>query len=239
MGAGQSSRRATPPINRTVEEVYAELYRDEFFIDTWVVFESILFVLWLAMVYVTGFALYTVAPSVMISTGWAHTVSHQGWWCIIEFVVIMIGWRVSKFVLPPPGPGRLKFSLSRAKQWCVAHLVVLILGGIADIADIVLTGLEFGDAESTCYFSSWGFLLAFLIVLCLQLLVIKLPLAWFTLEYRRHLEAVRHTKDDGYSVKTQLFDVSPYESSATSAAAALERAKTPLLQQQQQMKKGK
>ena len=233
MGSTQS-RRSAPPINRSVYEVYAELYRDQNIIDTLVFVECILFALWLAMVYVTGFALYTIAPAVIMPTGWAHTVSHQGWWCIIEFAVIAVGLRCTKFVLPAPSTGsgsaRLKFSLGRAKTWCIAHLVVLILGAIADVADIVLTGLEFGDAESTCYFSSWGFLLAFLIVLCLQLVFVKIPLMYCVIEYRRHLVAVSITKDDGYSVKEQLFDVTPhYAASGESVAAARERLKTPLM----------
>jgi hypothetical protein len=228
MGSTQS-RRAAEGSPRDVSDVYKELHRDQLAIDTLVAIECIILALWMAMVYVTGFALYTVAPSVVVSSGWGHTVSHLGWWNIIEFVVIIFGLRSTKFVLAPSTAAggtegtRLKFALGRAKTWLVAHAVVLVLGAIADIVDIVLTGLEFGDAESTCFFSSWGFLLAFLIILCLQLLFVKLPLLWCVLEYRRHLNAASNNNS---TIKSQLFD--PVSTRYGS------QLKTPLLQQQQQ-----
>jgi len=226
-------------VNRSIHDVYTELYRDQFIIDVLVVVECILFALWQAMVYVPGFPIYTVAPSVVVSTGWGHTVSHLGCWAIIEFFVIAIGLRTSKFVLPPPpidaDSPRLRFSLGRAKTWCIAHFVALLLGAVADVADIVLTGLELGDAESTCYFDSKGFLIAFLIVLILQLVFVKVPLLYCVFEYRRHLVAVTSTTDgSASSIKKQLLDVTPsYTGSSTAAAEAVrERLRTPLLQQQ-------
>ena len=120
MGATQSRRSAQPPVSRSLVDVWREINRDETIIDLLVGIECILLALWMAMVYVNGFALYTVDPSVVSSTGWAHTVSHLGWWNIIYFVAIYFGLRNTKYVLPPPSPStgntpRLKLSVGRNK----------------------------------------------------------------------------------------------------------------------------
>lgn len=174
-------------MNKSEMDVYRTLTADRIAIVTLLTIESALFCLWQAMVYVTGFALYTIAPGVVQPTGWAHTVSHLGWWAIIEFVVITIGWAGNGYSLQQPRSKKLQLSMERAANWSLAHFIALIIAAGADITDIVLTGLEINDAESTFYVDSFGFLVAFLVVLILQLVFIKGALIWKQYEYRRHL----------------------------------------------------
>lgn len=190
-----------------LDDYYKHLECDRKRVVMMVSFEAVLFALWMAMVYVTGFALYTVDPSIVVSTGWAHAVSHLGWWNIIELVSVGVGlFSSAGYALASPRTSnRLQFSIDKSMMWCVIHFAVVCIAIVADVTHTVLTGLEMGDAESTFYVQSWGFLLAFLIILPLQILLIKVPLLYCIALFRSRLKA----SYDGNVKMIELFDVTP------------------------------
>lgn len=198
-------------------------------VDLLVVIETVLLGLWLMMALVPGFTLYTVDPSIVVSSGWAHSVSHIGWWAMIELIVVVIGHRSTKFKLQMPGTCRLQLGLEYAEQWLIFHGAAVILAGASDVVHIVLTGLEIGDHESTFYVQQWGWLVAFLIVLCLQLIFVKLPLLWCVFHYRQELKSTHEKHPSTIAV----FDVPPAENTldddGNPRVLAVLRNNTPLL----------
>lgn len=214
---------------RNARDVYQSITASKLGIDLLVIIESTLGLLWIAMVFVTGFALYTIDPAVTVSSGWAHSVSHLGWWFMIEFVVILIGQRSTSFTLQLPDSNRLQLSLVRAESWLIFHGAALVLAMVSDAVHIVFTGLEIRDHESTFYYDSYGWLIGFLCALILQLVFVKLPLLWCIVQYYKRLRSTHQEVPK----MTEMFQLAP------STAERDDRVNTPLLQEQQQRKRAK
>jgi hypothetical protein len=211
-------------------ETYRRINAAGLSVDLLVIIETVILGLWMMMALVPGFALYTVDPSIVLpSSGWAYSVSHIGWWAMIELIVVVIGHRSTKFKLQIPGSKRLQLGLEYAEQWLIFHAVALILAGASDVVHIVLTGLEIGARESTFYVQQGGWLITFLCALCIQLIFVKMPLLWCVYHYRKELTS-SHEK---HPPTLGVFETPPEENTLDEAGnarvLAVLRNNTPLL----------
>jgi len=153
-------------------------------IYTLLIIQLLVDVLWLALSYVNGFALYTVDPSIVVSSGWAHSVSHLGLWFALEFIAAWLGGQVTGF----PYERTPQKSAEGSLRFIIVYLIALGLSMIADIIHIILTGLEIGDKESTLYVQNFAFLVAFLVVYIVYLVLIKGWLFYRCVVYYRAIE---------------------------------------------------
>lgn len=169
---------------KSSDEAYTVLKNYQMGIYTLLIIQVLVDVLWITMAYVNGFALYTVDPSVVVSTGWAHAVSHLGLWFILEFLSAWLGAQVTWFSLET----RPEKSYAAALRFLIVYLIALGTSMVADIVHIVLTGLEVGDDESTFAVENWGFLIAFLVVYILYLVFIKAWLFYRSVVYYRAIQ---------------------------------------------------
>lgn len=176
------------PGKRDLEAIHTVIKSNSVGINTLLLLQFFVFCLWLGMSLVPGFALYVIDPSIVTPSGWAHSVSHLGWWIIIEAVVVYVGQRTTGFSLSyVPVRDKLQYSLISSHRWIIFHIIVLALAMVSDVTHIVLTGLEIRDAESTFYVQEYGFLIAFFSVLIAQLVLIKSMIMWRISVYYRNL----------------------------------------------------
>lgn len=172
------------PTPKTRDEAYTVLKNYQTGIYTLLIIQLLVVILWITMSYVNGFALYVVDPTVLISSGWAHSVSHLGLWFILELVAIWLGSQVIWFAMEM----KPEKSIESALRFLVVYLVAHVVSMVGDIIHIVLTGLEIGDQESTFYVQNWGFLIAFLVVHIIYFLLIKVWLIYRAVVYYKALE---------------------------------------------------
>lgn len=101
--------------------------------------ELILFMLWLALSFVPGFALYDGTP------GHAHPISHFGWWIIIEAAVIACGLLTYKYRLSASNlsaSAKFEFSITDARNYLVFYMVMLVFGIVSNCVHFALTLVE-------------------------------------------------------------------------------------------------
>lgn len=151
------------------------LRNDQTGINFLIIVHAFLFCLWLSLSMVSGFSIYVVDPIMLTSSGWAHSVSHIGWWAIIDFIVILISVKTPTFVLSASVGGRkLEYSVSKALDWIIFHAVCLCISVLADIVHIVLIILEITDNESVFVRGSFALLVCFLVGRIFEAAIIKL-----------------------------------------------------------------
>lgn len=209
----EARRKPTP---KTREEAYDVLKNYQTGLYTLLIIQLIIVILWTTLTYVNGFSLYIVDPSVIVSSGWAHSVSHMGLWFVLELIAIWLGGQITWFAMEMK-PAK---STESALRFIILYGVALVISMIGDIIHIVLTGLEVGDAESTFYVENWGFLIAFLSGYIVYLVVIKVWLLYRTVVYYKALEE--------YAGAELVFSFFPYPSSTTPATP--KDVETPLLE---------
>ena len=185
-------------------------------IYTLLIIQLLIDVLWITLSYVNGFALYTIDPSIVVSTGWAHSVSHLGLWFGLEFVAAWLGGQVTSF----PYERTTQKSTEGALRFIIVYLIAHGLSMVADIIHIVLTGLEIGDKESTLYVQNFAFLVAYLVVYIIYLVLIKGWLFYRCIVYYRAIEQ--------YTGTSLFFNFLP-----STAGAILEEGGAPDLEKQQ------
>lgn len=188
-------------------------------IYTLLIIQLLVDVLWITLSYVNGFSLYTVDPSILVSSGWAHSVSHLGLWFALEFIAAWLGGQVTGFSYERTTQKSAESSL----RFTIVYLIALGLSMVADIIHIILTGLEIGDKESTLYVQNFAFLIAFLVVYILYLVFVKGWLFYRCIVYYRAVE--------NFSGTSLLFNFLPGGSSTdeTTKGDDIEKARTPLL----------
>ncbi len=174
------------------QSTYGTLTQNKLQIDAMVMIQSVYFSLWLAMSLIGGFALYTIDATIVTPTGWAHAVSHIGWWAIIEYWLSCIGHRATGYLLSyPKSERKLELSGVSTVNYDTFYLGFIAIAVVADVVHIVLTFFEMRDMESTFSITNWGFLIAVFVVYIVQLVLIKLPLAWFVYVHRsNHKRAI-------------------------------------------------
>lgn len=215
---------------KTSEDAYTALKNFQTGIYTLMMVQVLVDILWIALTYVNGFALYVVDPSVVVSTGWAHSVSHMGLWFILEYLCAWTGGQVTGFSLET----RPEKSFAGALRFLIIYLIVLSVSMLGDIAHIVLTGLEIGDKESTFAVENWTFLVIFLVVYILYLVIIKVWIFYRCVVYYRAIQA--------YSGASLVFGLLPSGSSAplndgdVEAAGAASTIRTPMMEEYYKMK---
>lgn len=210
------ARKVPAPTNR--EGAFDVLKNYQMGIETLLILQLLVVSLWIILTYVNGFSLYIVDPSVIVSSGWAHSVSHMGLWFLLEYWVGWIGSRMTQFPMEKTTDKAVEGSIRRI----IIYMIVLVISMIADIIHIVLTGLEIGDAESTFYVENWGFLIAFLVVYILYLVFIKGWLLYRTVVFYRALE-------EYYGLRL-IFDFLSPTTSVARSRDDLETAGAPLLE---------
>lgn len=169
-------------------------------IYTVLVIQVLIAILWIILTFVNGFALYTVDPSVAVSSGWGHSISHMGFWFVLEFLVCWVGAQVTAFSMDKDKEKSIEASL----RFLIIYFIILAISMLADIAHIILTGFEIGSAESTFYVENFAFLVAFLVGHILYLVVIKVWLFYRTVVYYEALQEFSDVK--------MVFDFLPYTS---------------------------
>jgi hypothetical protein len=208
------------PVPKTKEEAYDVLKNYQTGIYTLLIIQLIIVILWVTLTYVNGFSLYLIDPTVLVSSGWAHSVSHMGLWFVLELIAVWLGAQVTWFSMEI----KPQKSTESALRFIVVYLVALVVSMIGDIIHIVLTGLEVGDAESTFYVENWGFLIAFLVGYIVYLVVVKTWLLYRCVVYYKALEE--------YAGLELVFSFFPYPSStAVGTAMRSTDVETPLLGQ--------
>lgn len=210
------ARKTPAPANKEVAFDVLKNYQTGIY--ALLVIQLLVVSLWIALTYVNGFSLYVVDPSVLVSSGWAHSVSHMGLWFLLEYWVGWIGSRITQFDMEKTKDKSVEGSVRRL----VIYMIVLVISMIADIIHIVLTGLEIGDAESVLYVENWGFLIAFLVGYILYLVFVKGWLLYRTVVYYRALQ-------EYYGLKLILAFLPLSSSSEGGGGRDLESTGTPLL----------
>ncbi len=186
--------------------IWAILTNNQIIIELLLAIQLIYICLWIALSFISGFALYTVDASVLSPTGWGHSISHFGWWLIIEVVLAWFLKGCTKFSLVPPNQkslDRLQMSAARARETLLFDGVFVFLTIWADIAHMILTAWEIGDNESTLALANMVFLCAYFGILIAYSIVIKPYLLWRIRVYYIHL---------GYICKgsaVEILDISP------------------------------
>jgi hypothetical protein len=186
---------------KTSDDAYTVLKNYQTGIYTLMLIQVLVDILWITLTFVNGFALYVVDPSVVVSTGWAHSLSHMGLWFVLEYLCAWLGGQVTGFALEK-SPEK---SFSGALRFLIVYMVVLSVSMLGDVAHIVLTGLEVGDKESTFAVENWTFLIIFLVVYILYLVIIKVWIFYRCVVYYRGLQE--------YSGASLVFNMVPSGSS--------------------------
>jgi len=195
-------------------------------IYTLLVIQVLIAILWIILSFVNGFALYTVDPSVIQSSGWGHSISHIGFWFVLEFLVCWVGSQVTAFSMEKNQEKSVEGSL----RFLIIYFIILGISMVADATHIILTGLEIGSAESTFYVENFAFLVAFLVGYILYLVIIKVWLFYRTVVYYQALQDYTGVKMIfDFVVITKSKDLENGNDSSSPTANASIR--TPLLDQ--------
>lgn len=219
------SRYAGGPV-KSSDDAYTVLTNYRTGIYTLMIAQVLVDILWITLTYVNGFALYVVDPSVAVSTGWAHSVSHMGLWFVLEYLCAWVGGQVTGFSLET----RPEKSYAGALRFLIVYLVVLGVSMLGDIAHVVLTGLEIGDKESTFAVENWTFLIVFLVVYILYLVIIKVWIFYRCVVYYRAIQE--------YSGARLIFNMVPTAGTPDVESALLAPSvRTPMMEEYYNSKK--
>lgn len=144
----------------TTEQITELLRLNASGIITTVVFQALIFMLWLLGDLVKGFVLYDGAG------GNVSAYTHGGWWRIVEAVVILVGSVIPYFGLNySTETGTIERSVSRTSQWIIFYYVVACIGAASNAAHFVLSVFEWSNCDSTlCTSYIWAlWILAFML----------------------------------------------------------------------------
>lgn len=164
--------------------------------------QSLLAALWLMLSFVFGFVLYDGAP------GHPHAVNHTGFWLLIEVLVIVIGIVAGYFTLKADkSEMRLELHVQRTRNWLLFYLVMLVVAIIANAVHAALTIVESTHCSSSfcrgfnvvdpanaallaAPASISGFMVAFIVLLFVDVCLVQVVLLYRTYVYRRDLMAL-------------------------------------------------
>jgi hypothetical protein len=102
---------------------------------------------------IPGFALYNG------TAGPANAVTHFGWWSLIEFLVILVGFRSTMFQLSVPGNvNKLEFPARQAAEFNNFYLFVLLIGLISNAVQFGLSinELAYGSGQLASEYLGFG-----------------------------------------------------------------------------------
>ena len=211
--------------NLSVEDVHDMLCNNQLGIDTLWFMECILFSVWLFYSLVPGFSLYNG------TVGTANPVSHYAWWAWIEFVVLMIGARMTSFHLSMPSRGnRLEYPVRRAVIKATIYMVALVIGIVSNTIHFALTIVETSFCTSTFCTDEYGFLIVFIVMLGVLVFPLQFWLLFRVYVYQQHLSIA-------VQVARTIFDMTPSDVPTTTNSKI--DSKTPLLEVVMQNRGGK
>jgi len=147
------------------EEVYVLLKQNQTGIDSLILMQLLLLVLWMITTLVPGFALYDGPP------GEVSAVSHISWWAAIEIIIIYIGAKATTFGLHYSRDGQIEKGADRSLSYLWFYRFVLFIGAAANVTHGVLSILELSACNTTFCTNHQGFLIAFVAGLFLLVLI--------------------------------------------------------------------
>jgi len=178
-GGTQSKERFK---NWTLEEVYYCLIYNQVAIDTLIFLQIILFAVWQMLALIPGFALYS-GPD-----GTVNSVTHFGWWSLIEAVVIIVGVRSTMFNLSlPDNLNKCEFPVKATQQYLFFYMFILVIGTASNLIHLVLTVIELSYGKSKLATDYLGFGIYFGCQLTLAI-IFSLWIIQRVYVYSRHLE---------------------------------------------------
>ncbi len=166
--------------------IWVILTNNQISIDVLLSLQITLLLLWIAMCYLHGFALYEVDTTILQPTGWGHSVSNLGWWLMIE---VFLSWFLrgnTKFNLAPPN-GKMQLSAADARTCLLFGMCFAALTFISNLGHVITLAFELHDAESTFTIHNQAFLIIFLIGMALYATVFKVALVLSMRVYYKHL----------------------------------------------------
>ncbi len=137
----------------TVEQTYFVLLWNQTSIDTLIFIQAIFFAVWQMLSLIPGFALYNG------TAGPANAVTHFGWWSLIEFLVILVGFRSTMFQLSVPGNvNKLEFPARQAAEYNNFYLFVLLIGLISNAVQfgLIINELAYGSGQLASEYLGFG-----------------------------------------------------------------------------------
>jgi hypothetical protein len=188
----------------TLEEVYYCLIYNQVAIDTLIFLQIILFAVWQMLALIPGFALYS-GPD-----GTVNSVTHFGWWSLIEAVVIIVGVRSTMFNLSlPDNLNKYEFPVKATQQYLFFYMFILVIGTASNLIHLVLTVIELSYGKSKLATDYLGFGIYFGAQLALAI-IFSLWIIQRVYVYSRHLELALISQ-------AVIFDMKPNTTTTTQA----------------------